>query len=96
MAVKQLEVFEAARIFAKTEGFVPASESAHAVKAAINEALKIKKEGKSKTILFNLSRHGLLDLSAYNQYLSGEMEDYDYPEEKVLESFKAFALGKYE
>jgi len=86
ITVKQREVFEAAMIFTRTEGIVPAPESAHAIKMAINEALKAKEEGKSKTIFFNLSGHGLFDLSAYDNYLSGKMEDYDYPTEKVKEA----------
>jgi len=86
--VKQRSVFEAAITFARTEGILPAPESAHAIKVAIDEALKAKAEGKSKTILFNLSGHGHFDLSAYDNYLSGKMEDYDYPSEKVAEALK--------
>lgn len=84
--VKQREVFDAAVTFARTEGILPAPESAHAIRVAINEALKAKEEGKAKTILFNLSGHGHFDLSAYDNYLSGKMVDYEYPEEKVLEA----------
>ncbi len=84
--VKQREVFEAAIMFAQTEGILPAPESAHAIRVAINEALKAKEEGKSKTILFNLSGHGHFDLSAYDNYLSGKMTDYEYPSEKVSEA----------
>jgi tryptophan synthase beta chain len=86
VSLKQREVFEAAVTFARTEGILPAPESAHAVKAAVNEAIKAKEEGKSKTILFNLSGHGHFDLSAYDNYLSGKMEDYEYPSEKVCEA----------
>ncbi|MDR2425662.1 MAG: TrpB-like pyridoxal phosphate-dependent enzyme [Endomicrobium sp.] len=86
IAVKQREVFDAAVTFARTEGILPAPESAHAIKAAIDEALKAKEEGKSKTILFNLSGHGHFDLSAYDNYLSGKMLDYEYPSEKVEEA----------
>ena len=64
-ALSQDEIFKGARLFAKTEGIVPAPESSHAIQGAILEALKAKEEGKEKTILFNLSGHGLLDLSAY-------------------------------
>jgi len=88
VTVKQREVFEAAVTFARTEGILPAPESAHAIKVAINEALKAKEEGKSKTILFNLSGHGHFDLSAYDNYLSGKMEDYEYPSEMVCEALK--------
>ena len=73
-AYKQKEVFEAAELFAQTEGIIPAPESAHAVKHVIVEALKAKKEGKKKTILFNLSGHGLLDLGAYEEFLEGRMK----------------------
>lgn len=73
VAYDQKEVFDAAKLFAETEGIVVAPESAHAVKHAIVEALRAKKEGKGKTILFNLSGHGLLDLGAYEQYLEGKM-----------------------
>ncbi|MCL2144838.1 MAG: TrpB-like pyridoxal phosphate-dependent enzyme [Endomicrobia bacterium] len=84
--VKQRAVFEAAVAFAKTEGILPAPESAHAIKVVIDEALKAKEEGKAKTILFNLSGHGHFDLSAYDNYLSGKMTDYEYPEEKVAQA----------
>ncbi|MDR1195232.1 MAG: TrpB-like pyridoxal phosphate-dependent enzyme [Endomicrobium sp.] len=86
IAVKQREVFDAAVLFARAEGILPAPESAHAIRAAIDEALKAKEEGKSKTILFNLSGHGHFDLSAYDNYLSGKMVDYEYPSEKVCEA----------
>ncbi len=75
VAVKQTEVFKAAVEFAKAEGIVPAPESAHAVKVAIDEALKCRETGESKVILFNLSGHGLLDLSAYQQFLEGKLKD---------------------
>ncbi|AKL98439.1 TrpB-like pyridoxal phosphate-dependent enzyme [Endomicrobium proavitum] len=88
VTVRQKEVFEAAVTFARTEGILPAPESAHAIRVAITEALKAKEEGKSKTILFNLSGHGHFDLSAYDNYLSGKMQDYDYPSELVCESLK--------
>ena len=84
--VKQRAVFEAAALFAGTEGILPAPESAHAIRVAVDEALKAKEEGKSKTILFNLSGHGHFDLSAYDNYLSGKMVDYEYPAEKVSEA----------
>ena len=75
VAYKQTEVFEAALTFARTEGIVPAPESSHAIKAAIDEALKCKETGEEKVILFNLSGHGYFDLSAYDKYLRGELED---------------------
>jgi tryptophan synthase beta chain len=87
-AYHQTEVFDAALLFAKTEGLLPAPESAHAVKAAIDEALKAKEEGEEKVIVFNLSGHGYFDLSAYEAYLSNKLEDYAYPREKVDEALK--------
>jgi tryptophan synthase beta chain len=75
VAYRQTEVFEAAVFFARTEGIIPAPESAHAVKAAIDEAVKAKKENEEKVILFNLSGHGLLDLKGYQDYLEGRLVD---------------------
>lgn len=69
----QLEIFEGAILFSRTEGIIPAPESAHAIKMAINEALNAKQEGVEKTIVFNLSGHGLLDLSAYEAYMNGKL-----------------------
>jgi len=71
---EQIPVFEAAAQFAKNQGIIPAPESAHAIRAAIDEALECKKTGQAKTILFNLSGHGLFDMSAYDSYLSGTMK----------------------
>lgn len=71
--IPQLETFEAATLFAKTEGIVPAPESAHAIASTIREAKKAKEEGIAKTILFNLSGHGIMDLAAYDQYHAGEL-----------------------
>jgi tryptophan synthase beta chain len=71
---EQLEVFKAAQIFAQTEGIVPAPESSHAIKEAIVQALKCKESGEAKTILFNLSGHGFLDLGAYELYLENKLE----------------------
>ncbi len=88
VAYGQTSVFEAAIIFARTEGIIPAPESAHAIKAAIDEAIKAKEEGKEKVILFNLSGHGYFDLRAYADYLAGRLQDYEYPEEKIREALK--------
>lgn len=77
IAYHQTEVFAAASLFTKLEGIVPAPESAHAVKAAIDLALKAKEEGKRVVIAFNLSGHGLLDLQGYREYLDGALEDYE-------------------
>jgi len=85
-AYGQLSVFEAALLFAKTEAIIPAPESSHAIKAAIDEALLCKEEGREKCILFNLSGHGYLDLAAYSDYMSGKLVDYEYPEEMIKES----------
>jgi len=86
IAVKQKATFEAAIQFAKAEGIVPAPESAHAIRATIDEALDAKKKGEKRVILFNLSGHGNFDMAAYESYLSGKLEDYDYPEEAVKEA----------
>jgi tryptophan synthase beta chain len=77
-AVKQNPCFEAGVTFARTEGIVPAPESTHAVRVAFDEALACKAEGKSRTILFNLSGHGHFDMQAYTDYLGGKLEDRDY------------------
>lgn len=82
-AYGQTAVFEAAVRFARTEGIIPAPETAHAIKATIDEAQKAKEEGREKVIFFNLSGHGYLDLAAYDDYLAGKLEDYAYPEEKI-------------
>ena len=83
VAVKQKPTFEAAVQFARSEGIVPAPESAHAIRAAIDEALDAKVKGEKRVILFNLSGHGHFDLSAYEAYLGGKLEDYEYPAEAV-------------
>jgi tryptophan synthase beta chain len=83
VAVPQLATFEAAIQFARTEGIVPAPESAHVIRAAIDEAMDAKAKGEKKVILFNLSGHGNFDMAAYQAYFSGELEDYAYPEEAV-------------
>ncbi len=80
----QIEVFDAAKMFLQTEGILPAPESAHAIKGAIDEALKCKEAGESKTILFNLSGHGFLDLGAYESYINNKLEDYQLPEETIM------------
>lgn len=82
----QIPVFQAAVTFTRTEGILPAPEPAHAIKVVIDEALKCKEAGEKKTILLALSGHGHFDLAAYDSYLSGKLEDYEYPEEKVKEA----------
>jgi tryptophan synthase beta chain len=73
-AYEQADIFESAVLFSRTEGIIPAPESAHAIKAAIVEALQAKKEGTKKVILFNLSGHGHFDMSAYDAFLSGHLD----------------------
>lgn len=82
----QTNIFEAAMIFARTEGIIPAPESSHAIRGAINEAMKAKEEGKQKTIFFNLSGHGIFDLAAYDEYLAGRMKDTTFDAEKMKEA----------
>lgn len=86
VAVKQKATFEAAVQFAKAEGTIPAPESAHAIRAAIDEALDAKEKGEKRVILFNLSGHGNFDMTAYESYLGGNLEDYEYPAEAVKAS----------
>ena len=88
VAVPQLATFEAGVQFARAEGIIPAPESCHAIRAAIDEALACKKTGEAKTMLFNLSGHGHFDMASYDKYFSGQLEDYDYPEAAVAEAMK--------
>jgi predicted alternative tryptophan synthase beta-subunit len=85
-AVNQLETFEAAIQFSRTEGIIPAPESAHAIRVAIDEALACKKSGQKKVIAFNLSGHGHFDMMAYEAYQRGQLQDYAYPVDKVAEA----------
>jgi tryptophan synthase beta chain len=87
-AVKQLETFAAAVQFTRAEGILPAPESAHAIRAAIDEALKCKASGEKKVIAFNLSGHGHFDMTAFEQYHHGKLEDYEYPVEAVEAAMK--------
>jgi tryptophan synthase beta chain len=86
VAYPQNAVFEAAVLFARTEGIPPAPESAHAVRRAIDEAVACRESGESRAILFNLSGHGHFDLAAYEEYLSGRLPDYEHPEEEIRRS----------
>ncbi|MFZ3079007.1 MAG: TrpB-like pyridoxal phosphate-dependent enzyme, partial [Bellilinea sp.] len=79
VAVPQVATFEAAVLFARSEGLLPAPESAHAIRLAIDEALEAKRTGEKKVILFNLSGHGNFDLTAYDAYNNGRLEDSDMP-----------------
>jgi tryptophan synthase beta chain len=85
-AVGQLDTFDAAVQFARSEGIIAAPESAHAIRVTIDEALRCKESGEAKVILFNLSGHGHFDMAAYDSYLSGKLTDYDYPEAEVAEA----------
>ena len=87
-AIPQMATFEAGITFARTEGILSAPETNHAIRAVIDEAVQCRESGQSKVILFNHSGHGHFDLSAYNDYLTGQLEDYEYPESKVKESLK--------
>jgi tryptophan synthase beta chain len=93
-AVPQLATFEAAVTFARAEGILPAPEAAHAVRGAIDEALRCKEEGKKRTIVFNLCGHGYLDLSAYEAYTAGKLQDYEYPTEKVEAALRGLPVVK--
>ncbi|MDE3168385.1 MAG: TrpB-like pyridoxal phosphate-dependent enzyme [Acidobacteriota bacterium] len=85
-AYPQLPVFDAAVQFARTEGILPAPESSHAIRAAVDEALAAREEGRSRVILFCLSGHGHFDLAAYENYLSGRLQDYEYPGRDLTQS----------
>lgn len=86
VAYHQTEVFEAAKLFARAEGFVVAPETAHCVKGAIDEALRCKQTGEEKVIHFANSGHGHFDLAAYDASLTGKLIDYEYPAKLVKES----------
>jgi len=88
VSVPQLATFEAAIQFARAEGIIPAPETAHAIRVAIDEALDAKQKGEKRVILFNFSGHGHFDLSAYQAYLSGKLENYAYPAEAIAEAMK--------
>jgi predicted alternative tryptophan synthase beta-subunit len=97
VAHRQTAVFEAAVQFARTEGIVPAPESAHAIRSAIDEALAAREAGERRTIAFLLSGHGHFDMAAYDAYFAGQLEDYDYPDaaiEEALRSLPAVAAGR--
>ena len=76
-------------LFARTEGIIPAPESCHAIAATVNEALKCKETGEQKTILFNLSGHGFVDMAAYDQYFSGEMQNYHVSDDDLAKFIKS-------
>ena len=82
-AYNQVEVFDAATLFAKTEGIIPAPESSHAIRGAVNAALEAKEAGEEKVILFNLSGHGHFDMTAYDAYFAGKLTDYAPTDEEL-------------
>ena len=82
-SVQQLETFEAGITFAKTEGFISAPETDHAIALTIREAIKAREEGEEKVILFNWSGHGLVDMAAYEAYLSGKLSNHSLKDDKI-------------
>jgi len=88
VAVPQVATFAAGVMFAKAEGIIPAPESCHGIRAVIDEALRCKETGEAKTLLFCLSGHGHFDMASYDRYLSGKLEDFDYPVELVQAALK--------
>ncbi|MEJ2628641.1 MAG: TrpB-like pyridoxal-phosphate dependent enzyme, partial [bacterium] len=84
----QITCYKAAVQWSRTEGFIPAPETSHAIAAVINEALKAKEAGEEKVILFNWSGHGLLDLTGYEAYFAGKLQDYHLPQEEIDKSTK--------
>ena len=87
-AVPQLATFEAGVQFARAEGIIPAPESCHAIRAAIDEALQAKATGEEKVILFSLTGHGHFDMASYDKFFSGQLEDFAYPAEAIADSLK--------
>ena len=85
-AYAQKSVFEAGIQFARSEGIIPAPESAHAIRATIDEALRAREAGERRVILFNLSGHGHFDMGAYDAYLAGALQDYTYPAEAIRQA----------
>jgi len=88
-AMDQLHCYESALLWARTEGFIPAPETSHAIAAVIEEAKKAKEEGKEKVILFNWSGHGLMDLTGYENFLQGKLIDYPLPEDEMQKSLRS-------
>jgi tryptophan synthase beta chain len=88
-AYNQIETFTAGINWARSEGFIPAPETNHAIAAVVQEAMRAKEEGKEKVILFNWSGHGLVDLPAYDAFLSGRLAPNELPEEEIQRALKA-------
>ncbi|RPJ03764.1 MAG: TrpB-like pyridoxal phosphate-dependent enzyme, partial [Spirochaetaceae bacterium] len=91
LALHQLECYKAGVLFAKTEGIIPAPETTHAIAAAIREAEKAKQEGKEKVIVFNFSGHGLMDLVGYDKYMTGQLGDYELPDDIIKKNLEEIA-----
>jgi tryptophan synthase beta chain len=87
-AIDQIECYEAAVLFARTEGIIPAPETSHAIAATIQEAKKAKEQGREKVILFGLSGHGLMDLSGYDHFFQGKLTNYPLPESEMGSAIK--------
>jgi tryptophan synthase beta chain len=88
-AYNQLECYGNAVLWARTEGFIPAPETSHAISVVVEEAKRAKEEGKEKVILLNWSGHGLMDLGGYDAYFSGKLTNYALPEEEMKKSLKS-------
>jgi tryptophan synthase beta chain len=88
-AYDQIQTFEAGLLFARSEGFIPAPETNHAIACVLEEAKKAKEEGKQKVIFFNFSGHGLVDLAAYEAYLAGKLQPYELPQAEIDRALKA-------
>ena len=86
--IPQLETFEAGMLFARTEGIIPAPESCHAIAATIREAKKCIATGEEKVILFNLSGHGLIDMTAYDSFINGDLQNYHLSDEEIARNLK--------
>jgi len=91
ISLHQLECYEAGLLFARTEGIIPAPETTHAIAAVIREAKKAKEEGKEKVILFGFSGHGLMDLTGYEKYMTGQLQNYELPDAVIAENLKEIA-----
>jgi tryptophan synthase beta chain len=90
-AYHQIETFTAGVNWARTEGFIPAPETNHVIAAVVQEAMRAKEEGKEKVILFNWSGNGVIDLPAYDAFLSGSLTPYELPEEEIQRALKSIA-----
>jgi len=88
LSLNQVECYKAGILFAKTEGIIPAPETTHAIATVIREAKKAKEEAKEKVILFNFSGHGLMDLVGYDKYLTGQLQDYELPDDVIANNLK--------